>query len=181
MAQVSGYRFFALSLLLLLAFQVWGRKAGQHHTGELLETRGVPPMVSGSISSIGMRSPAWAMTSSTRATPGRAPLLAEQGQVDGGSTAPPATSSRPAPSSACPSPISPSPIRPVHQPGIQLQGWHSLQGTGYRVEFRRGAKLPEMMLGKVVAPGPALLPSPPPSRGWASCSRGAVTSMWSRP
>ena len=24
MAQVSGYRFFALSLLLLLAFQVWG-------------------------------------------------------------------------------------------------------------------------------------------------------------
>ena len=37
-------------------------------------------------------------------------------------------------------------------PGIQLKGWSSLLGTSYRVEYRRGAKLPELALSQVVAP-----------------------------
>lgn len=37
-------------------------------------------------------------------------------------------------------------------PGIQLQGWNSLLGTSYRVEYRRGAKQPELALPRVVRP-----------------------------
>ncbi|MEA9438998.1 hypothetical protein VCX44_25290, partial [Aeromonas caviae] len=43
MAQVSGYRFFALSLLLLLAFQVWGAQGrGNITLVSSLETRESP-------------------------------------------------------------------------------------------------------------------------------------------
>lgn len=38
------------------------------------------------------------------------------------------------------------------KPGIELQGWKSLQGTAFRVEYRRGSKLPGFELPKVVAP-----------------------------
>lgn len=37
-------------------------------------------------------------------------------------------------------------------PGIHLRGWDSLRGTDYRVEYRRGAKLAQAALSKVVAP-----------------------------
>ena len=110
-------------------------------------------MVSGSISSIGMRSPAWAMTSSTRATPGDGPLLAEQGQVDGGSTAPPATSSRPAPSSAPEPHFAVSYQAYVHQPpGSSCRGGTACWGTGLSGRVSPWRQAAGDDAGQVVAP-----------------------------
>jgi polar amino acid transport system substrate-binding protein len=37
-------------------------------------------------------------------------------------------------------------------PGIVLDGWESLRNTNYRVEYRRGSKVPQMALPAVVTP-----------------------------
>jgi polar amino acid transport system substrate-binding protein len=37
-------------------------------------------------------------------------------------------------------------------PGVVLDGWESLKNTNYRVEYRRGSKLPQTALPKVVRP-----------------------------
>jgi hypothetical protein len=37
-------------------------------------------------------------------------------------------------------------------PGVVLDGWESLKNTNYRVEYRRGSKLPQTVLPKVVRP-----------------------------
>lgn len=154
MAQVSGYRFFALSLLLLLAFQVWGAQGrGNITLVSSLETRESPYgrwldlIYRDAFARLGY-------DFQYQGYPGgRAPLLAEQGQVDGEIHRAASYQQQTRTLQRVPEPhFAVSYQAYAHQPGIQLQGWHSLQGTGYRVEFRRGAKLPEMMLGKVVAP-----------------------------
>lgn len=84
---------------------------------------------------------------------GRAPLLAEQGQVDGEIHRAAGYQQQTRTLKLVPEPHFTVAYQAYAlKPGIQLQGWHSLQGTDYRVEFRRGAKLPELMLAKVVAP-----------------------------
>ena len=65
-------------------------------------------------------------------------------------------------------------------PGIQLQGGTACRGTGYRVEFRRGAKLPEMMLGRWWHLN-RLFAIATAEQGMGKLPQGAVTSMWSRP
>jgi polar amino acid transport system substrate-binding protein len=40
----------------------------------------------------------------------------------------------------------------AHKPGIKVQGWDSLRGTGYRVEYRNGYVVVRQRLESVVAP-----------------------------
>lgn len=85
---------------------------------------------------------------------GRAPYMAERGEVDGEIHRAAGYQEQTRTLKRVPEPhFTVSYQAYALRPGIQLQGWDGLLGTDYRVEFRRGAKLPELMLTRVVAPG----------------------------
>lgn len=83
---------------------------------------------------------------------GRAPRLAEQGRVDG-------EIHRGADYALQTDTLLRVPEPHFHTtyaayaclPGVHLAGWQSLSGSRYRVEFRRGARQPEMRLNGVLA------------------------------
>ncbi|WP_349920541.1 hypothetical protein [Aeromonas veronii] len=83
---------------------------------------------------------------------GRAPYLAARGEVDGEIHRPAIYQSQTQALLRVPEshfPLSYEVYTAL--PNIRLSGWQSLQPTSYRVEYRRGAKLPEIELGKVVS------------------------------
>lgn len=84
---------------------------------------------------------------------GRAPYLAERGEIDGEIHRPAEYQQQTQNLLKVPeSHFSFSYEAYAFTPGILLDGWDSLRGTHYRVEYRRGAKLPELALAKVVDP-----------------------------
>jgi hypothetical protein len=84
---------------------------------------------------------------------GRAPVLAENGAVDGEIHRPDdyGKSAKNLLRVEEPS-FSLSYVAYAAKPGIALQGWESLKNTDYAVEYRRGAKVPEAALPAVVKP-----------------------------